>query len=107
MEQEVISTQNGNAIKIRVVTEETENQNSKLMNALVYLALRDIGLGLVTIGSGSRVGFGRLKGKELRIGNYKADFENMQIVFDEKEPTSAPLKAIVEEWLQEVACYAN
>lgn len=107
MEQEVISTQNGNAIKIRVVTEETENQNSKLMNALVYLALRDIGLGLVTIGSGSSVGLGRLKGKELRIGNYKADFENMQIVFDEKEPTSAPLKAIVEEWLQEVACYAN
>lgn len=107
MEQEVISTQNGSTIRIRVVTEEAENQNSKLMNALVYLALRDIGLGLVTIGSGSSVGLGRLKGKELRIGNYKAKFENRQIVFNEKDPASVPLKAIVEEWLQEVACYAN
>lgn len=58
--------------------------------ALILLTLRDMGLGYVTIGSGSSVGYGRLTGKSISL--ITKDEKNFSIDFD-----GEVLKGNVEE----------
>lgn len=59
-------------------------KNDKKAIALTVLALRDIGLGYVTLGSGNNVGYGRFKGKSITISGLldnelKIEFESSKL----------------------------
>lgn len=72
-----------NPIEIEI----TINEKNEKMLALILLSLRDIGLGLVSIGSGSSVGLGRFTGKNITIEglaekNYSINFNGNEIYGD-------------------------
>ena len=56
------------------LSELPETARTNLAKALVFLALRDLGTGLVSIGSGDAIGWGRLEGKKLRINDKECEF---------------------------------
>lgn len=72
-------------ITFRKLEEEEENQ---IIFVLLYLCLRDIGLGKVPFGSNAGIGFGRLRGKNLYV---EKDGKKGNIQFDS-------LRA--DEWLK-------
>ena len=73
-------------LEIRVVVDQgLDERNKKIANAFAFLALRDLGLGLVRIGGGSSVGFGRLQGIDLSWNGNKAVFEKKRLNFGNAE----------------------
>lgn len=63
-------------LEIRVIVDGSLDEKiRKAANALVFLALRDLGLGLVRIGGSGSVGFGRLQGKSLSWNGKTAQFD--------------------------------
>ena len=67
------------------ISGELNTKQRAAANALVYLALRDIGAGLVTVGSGRSIGHGRLCGKKLNINGVDCRFKDWQLQLGEKE----------------------
>ena len=83
---QVISTKGEDTISFRVSIDrsrykENDDKLWKYANAFVFLALRDIGMGKVSIGSGDAVGYGRLEGVKIRINDKVCpiDYENRKI----------------------------
>lgn len=83
---EVVSTKEDDTVSLRVSIDRSrykENEDIlwKHANAFVFLALRDIGIGKVAIGSGNAVGYGRLEGVNIRINDKDCpiDYENRKI----------------------------
>lgn len=73
-------------LEVRVVVEGSLDERQRtLANALVFLALRDLGLGLVRIGGGGSVGFGRLQGKQLSWNGENAKFEQNELHPEEEK----------------------
>ncbi len=86
MNSEVLYTGEKAPISIEVsVSDELEDSVRDLANGLIYLALRDLGAGLTTIGSGSSIGRGRLKGRALSIKGSECPFDGRTIRLGEKE----------------------
>lgn len=68
-------------VKIRVaIDNELDERRHKIAKALVFLALRDMGCGLLTLGSSASIGFGRLQGRSLKI-----DGQEYAYYMDEKQ----------------------
>lgn len=105
--QEILSTKEGKCIHVRVTTDGEDKRKRNLLNALVFLALRDLGLGLVPIGSGSAVGLGRLNGKSLGIDGVTVPFSKQGVLFKNTSEDEEALKRKVLDWLEEVKTYAD
>ncbi len=106
MDQEVIYTKKGGTIKICVTTDLNDSRDRNLINALVFLTLRDMGLGLVSVGSGNSIGLGRLNGLTLRIRNTTLPFKEQGIDFQRAGQQGRDMEGLVTEWLREVKSYA-
>jgi CRISPR/Cas system CSM-associated protein Csm3 (group 7 of RAMP superfamily) len=83
---EVVSTNGEDVVSLRVSIDRSRYAESdeilwKYANAFVFLALRDLGLGKVSIGSGNAVGYGRLEGVNLRINDKVCpiDYKNKKV----------------------------
>lgn len=96
MNMEVIATKPESPMIIRVQTDMEDEWQYKLLNGLVFLALRDMGLGLVPVGSGSSIGLGRLAGRELKIGGHIIHFKDKRLVFED----GGEGEMMIMEWLQ-------
>lgn len=84
MTEEVLSTKEGKTIRIVVRIDSAMDETlQKTARALVWLSLRDLGAGYLSIGSGNNVGYGRLKGITLSVGEhvckYSYDGDSVQL----------------------------
>ena len=84
----VLSTSKKNKLKINIdILDERFSKDEKKIRdsayGLVFLALRDVGLGLVPIGSGNNVGYGRLKGTNLNVENSRFRFKDSCLVCED------------------------
>jgi CRISPR/Cas system CSM-associated protein Csm3 (group 7 of RAMP superfamily) len=85
MDTEVLYTKE-EPLRLEVyISGELEESVRNTANALVYLALRDMGAGLLPVGSNGSIGRGRLKGRSLWINGTECTFEGMKIQLGEKE----------------------
>lgn len=74
--EEVLSTKEGKTISIAVrIDPYMEPELQRIARILVYLALRDLGAGYLSIGSGNNVGYGRLRGTKLSVGEQVCTFK--------------------------------
>ena len=99
MDAEVIGT-NTEPVRIRVWIQNSQDSRAeKTGKALIFLAMRDLGTGLASLGSGESIGWGRLKGQKLSINGQPCLFEENPdlghgtIVCGEQEEE-------VKEWLK-------
>lgn len=95
MDEEIIYTKKDRTIVLSMATYSKEDGDRKLLNALIFLTLRDMGLGLVPIGSGSGIGFGRLQGVTLDIAGQTLPYTEKGLDFSQNES----LKEEVQSWL--------
>lgn len=87
MVENVISTKENQSISIQVRIDKSrldENQ-WKMANAFVYLALRDLGIKRISLGSGNSVGYGRLLGEKLVVNGIECPIDRDQINIGECE----------------------
>lgn len=75
---EAISSNEPVSIKVRIRKDLDERQ-SHIAHAFVYLTLRDLGNGLLTIGSYDSIGFGRFAGESLSIDNKVCPFKDHKV----------------------------
>ncbi|WP_027626932.1 RAMP superfamily CRISPR-associated protein [Clostridium lundense] len=73
--EEVITVDKNNPLEFVIKVIE---KNEKILG-LIILALRDMALGYLTIGSGNNVGYGRIKGISIEIQGYTSD--NLKVQF--------------------------
>ena len=75
MDAELIGT-NKEPVRIKVwITQSKDSRAEKIGKALVFLALRDLGTGLLSLGSADSIGWGRFAGKNLTINGQTCTFE--------------------------------
>lgn len=70
--------------------------------AIVFLALRDIGTGRVTIGSGNSIGLGHCTGTELKVNGETFKFENGSIAANGKNEHPIEWLKTLEEWVSSI-----
>ncbi len=77
MTEEVLSTKHGQTIEIviRIIHRGMEENMIQIANAIVFLALRNLGAGFIPIGSGNNVGYGRLQGTTLKINETEYTYQ--------------------------------
>lgn len=98
MNQKVVFTKTNHTFRIQVrVMPGIRGTERKNACAMVFLALRDIGAGLVPVGADSAIGYGYLKGVRLNV-------EGTQMRFEENENGMRSLHTEnqnqISEWLQ-------
>ena len=99
MDAEVIGT-NTEPVRIRVwIADSQDSRAEKTGKALVFLALRDLGTGLISLGSGEGSGWGCLEGQKLTINGHPCRFEK------DSDPghrsiVCGELEEEVKEWLK-------
>ena len=99
MNAKVIGT-NKKPVLVRVWIENSKDSRAeKTGKALIFLALRDLGTGLISLGSGESIGWGRFEGQKLTINSRTCTFE--------EDPKSGhrfikcgEMEEEVQEWLQ-------
>jgi hypothetical protein len=75
MDAEIIGT-GKEPVRIRIWMEQSrDSRMEKVGKALIFLALRDLGTGLITLGSGDSIGWGHLVGQKLTINGRTCIFE--------------------------------
>ena len=82
------------------ISGELDQKKRKIANALTYLALRDMGAGLITVGSGRSVGHGRLCGQSITINDIECKFTGNQIDLGKQ-------KTYIEECFKELEEYGK
>ncbi len=102
MDQCVIATKEGKTFDIEVRVDScNDEKDEKVLKGLVFLAMRDMAMGLLPIGSNSGIGFGRLRSKAVIING-----ESIEINQDTYSlNTTSEQEALIQSWLKEVESY--
>lgn len=106
LNEKVLSTETKSNTVIRVAVDRERLRNRdpkegerlwKIANAFVFLTMRDLGTGRLTIGSGESVGYGYMEASSLKINE-------LECVFDAKTHTinAAEGEAMIQGWLSEL-----
>ena len=99
MNAEVIGTDQ-EPVRIRVWLAKTQDSRAeKRGKALVFLALRDLGTGLISLGSAESIGWGRFEGQKLTINGHTCTFDE-DPEFGHRTIKCGELEEEVQEWLK-------